>query len=504
LSRHTLTIVGLGPGDFGLLTNEAVGLLSQSARVYIRTARHPTVDSLRSEFPHLAMEFFDDCYERHDTFDEVYAAIVARITDRLRAEDVVFCVPGSPFVDEATVRLLLRAHPDARIVQGLSFIEVVLGATPDIDPTWLSVVDAGEIHVLASANAVGEVAGLPGLMPVTIPRPTAPLIVSQIYAPDVGASVKLWLARFWPDDHRVRLVRAAGTPVQRVDELPIFELDRVELDHLCTLVVPALPPIEDVRTFEGLLNITRRLRAPGGCPWDREQTHQSLKRHLLEETYEAIEALDDEDSSKLAEELGDVLFQVAIHSQLADEFAEFDIQEVVGGISSKLVRRHPHVFGDLDLSSSGAVLQQWEVWKDQERPNRDSVLDGIPRNMPALSESDSIQRRASTLGFDWPDISGVWAKLEEELDELKHELDGEGSGNDLDEMGDLLFTMVSLARWIKIDPEEAMRKANLKFRTRLALMEDMAKATDKALRELTPAELDTLWHRAKRTLSGEG
>jgi tetrapyrrole methylase family protein/MazG family protein len=246
------------------------------------------------------------------------------------------------------------------------------------------------------------------------------------------------------------------------------------------------------------MNLTRTLRAPGGCPWDREQTHASLKPHLIEETYEVVDALDGGDPAQICEELGDLLFQITIHAQVAAEAGEFTIEDVIGGIVTKLIGRHPLVYGDLELESAQDVRHAWESLKQKQKPRRLSVLEQIPRGMPALPQSNLMQKRAAGVGFEWPDLDSVIAKVEEELNELRREIES-GTSHELEreEFGDILFALVSVARHLKIDPEEALRLANRKFAARFQYVESRAAADAVSLRELSPERLDQYWNEAK-------
>jgi tetrapyrrole methylase family protein/MazG family protein len=499
---HTITIVGLGPGDIGLLTLEASDVLNSVDRIYLRTAVHPIVDVLKDRFPHLEVVSFDEIYESAASFDEVYGEVVARLMRLVQDQDVTYCVPGSPSVSEATVNLIRKLatsdHVPVRIVHAISFIEPVLAAAGDVDIGWLSLMDAVEIDLLVSQNAFGEVPGLPGRLPYRSPVPTAPLLITQMYSTHIAASVKLWLGSFWHDEHECVVIHSAGTASEKTERVPIYRIDRLDVDHLTSLYVPPLQPTEDVRTFAGLLNVTRALRAPGGCPWDREQSHDSLKTHLLEETYEVLETLDEHAYDHLAEELGDLLFQITIHSQIAAEYDEFTIEDVISSITTKLIRRHPHVFGEISLKTSSAVLQHWESFKQAEKPTRESILSGIPEAMPALPYSYAVQKRVANQGFDWPDIGSLLSKVEEELNELRATLeDGEGRQRVLDELGDLLFVLVSVGRRLKIDPEEALRRANRKFANRFRHVERQVKSSGENMRDLSPEHLDRLWDEAK-------
>jgi tetrapyrrole methylase family protein/MazG family protein len=251
--------------------------------------------------------------------------------------------------------------------------------------------------------------------------------------------------------------------------------------------------------FGELVKLVSLLRGPEGCPWDREQTHATLKRNLVEECYEALEAIDDEAPGKLSEELGDVLVQVVFHAQIAKESGSFDVADVVEKIRDKLVRRHPHVFGDATASDAREVEQQWEKLKEAEGTRR-SRVEGIPKDLPALAAAQLTQDRVSRDGFEWGDISGVLDKVAEEVEELKQaNTDAERAS----EFGDLLLALVNLGRWMGIHAEDALRQANTRFTERYQLMEEAARQQDTRLRDLTLEEKEALWQQAKRQLRGE-
>jgi MazG family protein len=266
------------------------------------------------------------------------------------------------------------------------------------------------------------------------------------------------------------------------------------------------------KAFESLVALQARLRAPNGCPWDREQTHETLRTYLVEETYEVLEALESGDAHKFADELGDLLLQIVFHAQLAGEAGKFDIADVIERIYSKMVRRHPHVFGKVQAGTSAQVLKNWEQLKAEERaksqkaqPASDasaSILDAVPRSLPALLEAHQITRRAANVGFDWPDANGIFDKLEEETEELKSALGGRASGGRSpakieEEAGDLLFVGVNLARFLGLDAEIALKKANRKFAQRFREMERAASSRGQKLSTLSAAELDALWNEVK-------
>lgn len=252
---------------------------------------------------------------------------------------------------------------------------------------------------------------------------------------------------------------------------------------------------EKGKGFDELAEIIARLRAPDGCPWDREQTHASLKKYLLEEAYETLEALDESDPRKLSEELGDLLLQILLHAQIASEAGEFNIEDVIQGIAAKLIKRHPHVFGDAKVENARDVEINWEMIKQRERAEDSSLLDSVPKNMPALAYSRAIQERAASIGFDWGDLGGVLEKVAEELEELQQAQNGEERRH---EFGDLLLALTNTARWMEVDPEEALRLANRRFYHRFTYMEDLCRKRGLSLNNMTLEEMDALWNEAKR------
>ena len=250
--------------------------------------------------------------------------------------------------------------------------------------------------------------------------------------------------------------------------------------------------------FARLVEIMARLRAPGGCPWDREQTFDTIKPYLLEETYEVLDAIDARDWKELSEELGDLLLQVVFFSQMASEAGHFDVTHALEAINSKMVRRHPHVFADAEANTAEEVLQQWDQIKAAEKPRPKGLLGGVPRSLPALVEAQQISRRAAGAGFDWPDIDQVLEKLCEELTELDAARSSKSHEAIEGELGDLLFTVVNVARFLKVDPEQALRGTNAKFRERFAHVEGAIEAQGKTLQEATIEQMEALWQAAKR------
>lgn len=474
----TITIVGLGPGDPRSLTREAWDILERPTEVWLRTVHHPAVAGLP---PRLTLRSFDRLYEEAEDFSEVYDAIASEVLQMgKRPEGVIYAVPGHPLVGEATVGRILSQAPEmglpVQVVEGLSFIEPTLTALQVDALSGLQVYDAVE---LAARHH-------PPL------NPDLPALIGQLYSRVLAVDVKLTLMNQYPDAHEVVLVHGAGTPEQRTVHLPLYELDRRDdIAHLTTLYVPALP---GVTSFEGLQDTIAHLRAPEGCPWDREQTHESLRAALLEEAYETLAAIDVGDTGALQEELGDLLLQVVLHAQIATEEGEFRMTDVIAGIDAKLKHRHPHVWGARPVERTEEVLQRWEELKRQEKGAERSVLDGVPTALPALQQADTYSRRAIRVGFDWAEASGVAEKVREEMSEV------EAAGNLEEqeaELGDLLFAVVNWARWLGVNPETALRKANARFARRFRHMERMARQRGLNMTVLTADELEALWQESK-------
>lgn len=252
------------------------------------------------------------------------------------------------------------------------------------------------------------------------------------------------------------------------------------------------------QNLEKLIDIIKILRSENGCAWDREQTHSSLKKNMLEEAYEAVDAIDDNDAKHLREELGDVLLQVVLHSQIAKECDEFDIEDVAKGICDKLIHRHPHVFGDVKVNGTADILQNWEKLKQEEKKHRTSQMDGISKSQSALMSAQKISKKAVDVGFEWNNVNTLWDCVESEIVEFKEAVEKNDKENAQEELGDILFAMVNVARWHKIDAEQALLQANKKFMKRFRKMEELAQ---KDLNEYSFEEYDKLWKEAKSALS---
>lgn len=319
--------------------------------------------------------------------------------------------------------------------------------------------------------------------------PDMPVLLTGINSRELALQVKTVLLTTYPGEHVVVWAEGGQRKEERLSGLsgePFGE-------EVC-LYVPALG---EGTSFESFAEIVAHLRAPDGCPWDREQTHKTLRKHLLEESYEAISAIDSGDFGDMREEFGDLLLQIVLQSQVANEEGRFNVNQVVHGIHSKIVRRHPHVFGELELNDVDGVLANWEKLKEKERKDKKlekGLLDGVPIALPALSQAQEYQDRAARVGFDWPEIEGVLEKIAEEIEEVRR---ANNNAELTSELGDLIFALVNLARWKKVDAESALRETNMKFKKRLGYVEQGAKKQGRNLSELTLEEMDTFWNEAK-------
>jgi tetrapyrrole methylase family protein / MazG family protein len=490
-SPPRVCVVGLGPGGLGQVTTETLEAISRVTPRFVRTSIHPTAAIVE------AATSFDDVYDSAERFEDVYAEIARRITSAaVEHGEVLYAVPGSPLVLERTVRLL-RVEPglEVELVPAVSFLDLAW-ARLRVDPieAGVTLVDGHEF-VTAAADANGAV------------------LVAHTHANWVLSDIKLSVddPTGGLDEMPAVILHALGTPDEQIITTTWSEIDRtVEANHLTSLYLPELsarPGAGYVR-FHGL---TRTLREQ--CPWDIEQTHRSLVPYLIEESYEvvdAIAALDIDDPATdeaLIEELGDLLYQIEFHATIAEQEGRFTIGDVTAGIYDKLVRRHPHVFGagrpgggvDAGIDAS-TVVRNWEAIKRAEK-GRTSVFDGVANSLPSLAYANQLQRKAAKVGFDWPDVDGALPKIAEEAAEVVAAR-ATGTHADVDdEVGDLLFAVVNVARHLDVEPEAALRAAANKFRHRFERVEQLATERDLDLASATLDQLDALWDEVKRTIS---
>lgn len=472
-----ITVIGLGPGNLDRVPAPVRRqLLDPTTRVIVRTLEHPAAAELARERD---VDSCDDIYESATSFSEVYERIVTRIVDAGTDADVVYAVPGSPYVGEFAVRDLVASAPDVEVIPAESFVDIVL-AEVGYDP-----LDRG-LQILNGHE-------LPD--PLVLDKPT---IIGQVDRPEVLADVCASIDRVALEDALVMIMCDLGSPSAHVVTAPPSAVDSALAGMRTSVFIDTAPG-----GLLGAVQTMRRLRRE--CPWDRDQTHQSLIKNLVEESYELIDAIARNDTdtpdwvgyAEIEDELGDVLLQVLFHAAIAREAGAFDIDDAAEALRQKLVRRHPHVFGDVVAETAGEVKANWDRIKAEEKPDSDetSALDGVPSGMPALHRAAKIQNRAAKVGFDWDEAFEVLPKVAEELDELRSAM---ASGGDVEgELGDILFSVINLARHLGLDPEVSLRGATNRFEERFRLMEQ-----DGSLDGLDLEALNDRWERAKRGRSG--
>ena len=543
----TITIVGLGPGAAGNLSLETMGLLQSGAQVILRTAVHPTVAEL--EKAGVTFVSCDSYYEEGSSFEEVYDRVVARVLAAAETGDVVYAVPGSPLVAERTV-VLLREQAKAQgiklvIKPSMSFLDlayVELG----IDPiAGLRIIDAQDFGAVADA----------GQYPLMITQVYSQLVASdlkialmdalddeyEIYflrnlgLPDGECRpIKLYeldwqehidhltsvyvpplpegeavagLMEFGEDEdvfdsEELEPAEAEEAALKVIDELEEYDAEEIEPEVEIEFyedydAEKELPPALDGFDIQPLADVIRTLREPGGCPWDREQNFKSIRSNFIEEVYEYLEAVDAEDTEGMCEELGDVLMQVVFHARMAEEAGLFDLQDVIDNVTDKLIRRHPHVYGEVSVNGSEQVLANWDAIKKEEKQERKHILDGVTKDLPALLRAYKLQSKAAKVGFDWDKPEAVWAKVEEELGELQEALGSGDKEASAKELGDVLFALVNYARKFKIEPEVALDGTNNRFASRFAHVEKCVETSGREWASFSLAELDKFWDEAK-------
>ena len=486
--KNAITIIGLGAGDLNQLSLGIYKKLKQEQQCFVRTIDHPVISELQTE----GIEFFsfDKVYEKHDQFEAVYEEIAETLLNEAASKNVLYAVPGHPMVAEKTVQLLLEKGPERDI-------EIILeGGQSFLDPLFQAVqIDPIEGFQLLDATALNR----------DELQITQHMIIGQVYDMFTASEVKLTLMQKLPDDYEVYIVTAAGSSQEKVTKVALFELDHgMELSNLTSIYVPPVTEEElRYREFSKLRQIIAKLRGPNGCPWDQKQTHESLKRYLLEEAYELIDTIDEQDDDAMIGELGDVLLQVMLHAQVGEDEGMFTIDDVVESISAKMVRRHPHVFGDVQVRGEEDVIVNWQKIKEEEKGEKSeeltSLLADVEKSLPNLMRAEAYQKRAAKVGFDWAEVTEAWEKVREEVNEVEVEIK-QATPNIAgikDELGDVFFALVNVARFYKIEPEEAVYGANQKFYRRFSYVENCVRKSGKRFSDYTLAELDRFWDEAK-------
>ncbi len=471
----TITIAPLSTPK--TLTRAAWDAILCAKTLYLQTTEHPSAKPVTDAG--LAFVSMDDLYETAADFDALNDAIAERLVS---GGDCVYAVMGDgcfaqlPAIEKAAKRKGFRVD----VLPGVSYAKAAFPAIQDAQTFTAR----------------------------TLPKridPDVPLLVQELDSPIIAGEVKLALSEIYPDDWQVTLATLQPDGHYAYRTFPLSELDR-RRTLFAGSVLYVKPAAFEARTRYGyydLVAVMHRLRAPGGCPWDREQTHESLKADLIEECYELNDAIDEQNDAHIVEELGDVLMDVVFHSVIADEQGRFNETDVADGIVKKMIYRHPHVFGTEKAESSADVLKRWDELKQKEKNQKTQkeVLCAVPKRFPALLRSSKVQKRARKVGFDWNSAEEAMPKVYEELDELRAAMNGEG---DLDEeAGDLLFAIVNVIRLLGLDGEQLLHDATDKFIRRFGRMEELAAADGKELADLPLSEQDKYWEQAKKSLFSE-
>lgn len=482
----TITVVGLGPAGLDHTDAGTVELALSGVPLIVRTSHHPAVEQISARVPVVAC---DDLYEAHDRFDDVYRAIVDRVLAAAEGGDVVYAVPGSAAVGERSVPMLVDAAAgthDVVVRPGSSFLDLAWAAV-SVDP-------------ITDGVQVLDARDLPDPLPLHVPT-----IITQVDSPLRAGDVAVALGRVLDGDSDIVLLDRLGDPDERIETMSLSALPRSSGGLRTSVFVPAA----DVGLL-GLVATNRLLRAE--CPWDREQTHHTLVEHLVEEAYETADAIgglpleapggevDYGAYAEVEDELGDLLLQVVFHATLAAEAGAFTIDDVAEQNRRKLVRRHPHVFGDVVAGSAREVRDTWEQIKSEEK-GRSSLMDDIPVGMPAIARAVKAQRRAASVGFDWADAEPIVDVLRAEVEELASAPDAVAAAA---ELGDVLFSAINLARHLSVDPEVALRGSVDRFMTRFRAVEAEFVERGVAMGDVDAEELDAAWTRAKGTTMDGG
>lgn len=479
-----ISIVGLGPGNEDALTLGAIKELKSEKKIYLRTKKHPTVEYLEKN--KINFTSYDYKYESCEKFEDVYKSICIDLIENEKLyKDIVYCVPGHPKVAESSVAYLIELCDskgiEYKICPSVSFIDAIIDRLK-IDPIdGLKIIDAFDIK---NQNLDKRCA----------------LIITQVYNSLIASEVKLELLDYYKDDTKIIYIRAAGVENEEsIREVYLYELDRQkDIDYLTSIYIPK--DLENRKDFRELNDIIAKLRGENGCPWDKEQTHKTLKSCLIEESYEVVEAIDMENDEMLEEELGDVLLQVVMHCQIAKEQGYFDILDVIEGISNKMIHRHPHVFGQLEVKNQEEVLVNWDKIKNKEQGNESytDTLKHVAKSLPSLIRASKVQKKAAKVGFDWEDVNPALEKVSEELIEVKDAIKEDNKIKIMEEIGDLIFSAVNVSRLLDIDPEDAVHYTIEKFIKRFEFIEKNALLKNKRIKDMSLKEMDDLWEQSKK------
>jgi tetrapyrrole methylase family protein/MazG family protein len=477
-------IVGLGAGNFAQMTQETIALINTGLPLYLRTEIHPAVTGLiERELPFIS---FDNFYETEESFEEVYDRITEEILSLSEEKtEIIYAVPGHPLIGEKTVQGIKVECTEKKIpfkiYSGISFIDVVTTSL-GIDPAQgLKIIDAFEIREILPDTKCGN-------------------LILQVYNRVIASEIKLALMEIYDGETPIQVIANAGIDEEEVvAEIPLYELDRQDfLNHLTSVYIP--PVINNTRSFEKLVKIMATLRSENGCPWDREQNHETLKPYLIEETYEVLDAIDSGDYFNLEEELGDLLLQIVFHAQIGRDKKTFNIYDVIQGINDKMIRRHPHVFGEVDADNPDEVMKHWAAIKQEEKCTTTITeeMENIPKGMPSLLYAHKVEKKARRVGFDWNIPEQALEKVFEEAEEAKQAFANNDEENIREEIGDILFAASNLARLAGYQGELILKEATEKFIGRFAEMERLILSENRSFDEFSLEELEIYYQKAKK------
>ena len=477
--KPIITVVSLGPGDPKLLTLQTADALRKARCLILRTARHRTAEWLQEEG--VCFTDFDALYDEYEDFDALHAEMARRLWAAAEDKAVTFAVIDAQ--TDGAVRALRAVCPeDGKVVilPGVTMADSCLALLPE------KFEQSGKVRILPAMDALEAAAD-----------PATPLLVTELFDKMLACDLKLRLSDLYGDEAEVVLFPTSAKINRKPLIIPMMELDRQRTyDHTVCLYVPAMPLKQRQRyCFDDLLKVMHTMRQQ--CPWDGEQTHESLRKYLLEEAYEAVGAIDEDDMDHLADELGDVLLQIAFHAEIAQEVGEFSISDVTSAIVGKLIYRHAHIFGNVHCDTADDVTRSWEQLKKAEKglTTQASVLADVSQGLPALMRAAKVQKKAANVGFDWDTAIEALPKIHEEADEVLAELEaGRDPG---EELGDLLFSCVNVARLAGQEPEMLLKAATEKFIRRFTAMEKLIISDEISLEGLTLAEMDVYWNRVK-------
>jgi tetrapyrrole methylase family protein/MazG family protein len=480
-------ILGLGPGDVNSLTLGVVDRIKSGDKNFLRTEKHPTVKYFKDN--HIHYESYDYVYEKEEEFIDVYEYIADDLIKKAKEYKTInYLVPGNPIVAEKTVNILLGKEDEnleIELFTGVSFIEPVIELVKKDPINGLKIIDGIDFHI----------------KDIDI---NLDCIITQVYNRRVASDIKLVLSDVYGDEYEIYLINSAGVKGnEEIHRIPIFELDRIDnIGALTSIYIPKMDKInKKIYDVADIICTMEILRSNEGCPWDREQTHRSIRESVIEEAYEVVDAIDRDDIDGLVEELGDLFLQIIFHCQIGSEEGEFNLYNVTTELNKKLIYRHPHVFSEKKVEKPDEVVYNWNKlkFKDRNISTYTDILRDTPK-LPSLMRSFKVQERAGQVGFDWDSVDGALDKVKEEYHEVIesiNDIEGGDVQKTEEELGDLLFAVVNVCRFFNVNPEVALNKTVNKFIDRFQIMETKGRQIGKKLDEMTLEELDVLWNEAK-------